>query len=134
MKRCAHWGGMFIYKPSLVQKAYLGAESGTVNYDYVEYVFPFESSRSGNEWKLYTGSRLYLGPKTRFHVDLAYAKTIPRFYWDTKSFRDTNIIIGLEQLFSFGYITVDFEYINRKPENDVETIGKYLFGISYLRK
>ncbi|MFO7840917.1 MAG: hypothetical protein R6V48_01975 [Fidelibacterota bacterium] len=133
-ERMARWGGMFIYKPSLVQEAYLGAESGTVHYDYIEYVFPFESSRSGNEWKLYTGSRLYVGPKTHFHVDLAYAKMIPRFYWDTESFRDTNIIIGLEQLFSFGYITIGFEYINRKPENDVETISKYLFGLSYLRK
>ncbi len=128
------YGALLIYKPSLAQEAYLGAESGTVSYDYAEYVFPFESVRSGREWKIYAGSGLYMSPKTRFCFDLSYSKEIPRFYWDTESFRNTDVRISLEQLFSFGYITFDIEYVNKNPENVDKSISKYALGLSYIRK
>ena len=127
-------GGMFIYRPSLAQQAYIGAETGKVHYDYIEYVFPFEDERSGREWNLYAGSRLYAGPKTQFRFDLSYGKEIPRFYWDTESFQNTDLRISLEQLFSFGYIQFMFEYCNKKPEAAEESIDGYTLFLTYIRK
>ena len=130
----AHLGGLITYRPTMLQKVYLGGEIGKVTYDYKEYVFPFEEFKEGNEWKLYVGGNLYLTSKTKVKFNLDYEKEIPKFYWDTQSFQNSSIAISLEQLFSFGYIEMQFENISKKPSNDNESISIMQFGLSYRRK
>jgi len=127
-------GVVLAYQPSMIQKAFVGAEIGKVAYDYKEYVFPFEDSQTGTEWKLYAGAELYLSSKTRLNFNLEYAKENPKFYWNTDYFLNTGLRINLEQLFSFGYIEVKFENINRKPSNDSKSISVMQIGLSYRRK
>ena len=77
---------------------------------------------------------MYISSKTRLMFDLAYEHEIPKFYWNTDSFDNTNIIINLEQSFSFGYIGLNFEYIQKKPANNVETINILSCGLSFRQK
>jgi hypothetical protein len=133
-EKYTHLGAMMQYKPTVTQKAYLGAEIGKVSYDYIEYVFPFEDARSGVEWNILTGADIMLSSVTSLSFDLEYGKEVPRFYWETNSFQNTEIGIKLEQLFSFGYIALKFENFNKKPENNIETIRKYVFNLEYRRK
>lgn len=130
----SRFGTMLVYKPSMIQEAYVGAEAGKVEYDYTEYVSPFQNIRSGLEWKLYTGANMYLSSKTRLIFDLAYEHEIPKFYWNTDSFDNTSIIINLEQSFTFGYIGLNIEYIQKKPANNVETIDILSCGLSFRQK
>ncbi len=130
----SRFGAMLVYRPSLAQQAYAGAEGGTVSYDYREYVFPFADVRGGFEWKFYAGAGIYLGAKTRTTFSLGYEKEIPRFYWNTTDFENIEVIINLEQLFSFGYINLSFEYISKKPANDLRTVESVAFGLSIRRK
>ena len=130
----SHAGAVLVYEPSMVQKAFLGGEIGKVAYDYKEYVFPFEDTRAGVEWKLYAGAGLYLSSKTRLNFNLEYGKEVPKFYWNTEYFQNTGVIINLEQLFSFGYIEVKFENISKKPSNGSESISIMQLGLSYRRK
>jgi uncharacterized protein DUF6850 len=129
-----HAGALFVYKPSAVQKAIIGGEIGKVSYDYVEYVFPFSDARSGIEWTLFGGAEFYLSSKTKLNFNLEYGKEIPQFYWNTEYFEYTDLIISLEQLFSFGYIGLRFENINKKPSNDSKSISIMQFKLSYRRK
>ncbi len=130
----SRFGSMLVYKPSMIQQAYVGAEAGKVSYDYTEYVFPFQNIKSGWEWKLYTGANMYLSSKTRLMFDLAYEHEVPKFYWGTEFFENTTLIINLEQSFSFGYIGLNFEYIQKKPANNIKTISILSCGLSFRQK
>jgi hypothetical protein len=130
----SHAGGLLEYQPSMMQKAYVGAEIGKVAYSYVEYVFPFEDERSGTEWKFFGGAEFYLSSKTKLNFNLEYGKEVPKFYWNTDYFQKTGVIINLEQLFSFGYIDITFENINKKPANDSQTVSLMQIGLSYRRR
>ena len=130
----SRFGAMLVYRPSMIQKAYVGAENGKVAYDYVEYVSPFNDVRSGVEWKLFTGANMYVGAKTRMMFDLSYEHEVPRFYWDVDSFDNLNAIINLEQSFVFGYIGLKFEYIRKTPSSDNETIDVLSCGLTFRQK
>jgi hypothetical protein len=130
----SHAGAVLVYKPSSIQSAHIGGEIGKVSYDYIEYVFPFSDARSGTEWKLYGGAGLYLSSKSKLDFNLEYGKEVPKFYWNTEYFEYTSVGISLEQLFSFGYIEVNFENISKKPSNDSESISIMQLGLSYRRK
>jgi len=130
----SRFGAMLVYKPSMIQRAYVGGEVGKAAYDYAEYVFPFQNIRSGPEWKLYTGANMYLSSKTRLMFDLSYEQEVPKFYWETETFENIGVIINLEQFFSFGYIALDIGYISKKPANNVETINVLSCGLSFRQK
>ncbi|MCF7833639.1 MAG: hypothetical protein K9N05_08725, partial [Candidatus Marinimicrobia bacterium] len=130
----AHAGGIIVYRPSMLQKAFVGAEIGKVAYDYIEYVFPFSDSRSGTEWTLYGGADFFLSSKTKLNFNLEYGKEVPKFYWNTDYFQNTALTISLEQLFSFGYIVIMFENIKKIPANDSQSISLIQFGLSYRTK
>jgi len=130
----AHMGGLIVYRPSMIQKAFVGGEIGKVAYDYIEYVFPFSDSRSGSEWTLYGGAEFFLSSKTKINLNLEYGKEVPKFYWNTDYFQNTSLTISLEQLFSFGYIDLRFENINKKPSNNSQSISLMQVGLSYRTK
>ena len=125
------FGAMLIFKPSLAQQSYVAVEQRHVSYDYVEYIFPFYDQRSGWEWEYAAGTHLYLGAKSRLTIAMALEKEIPKFHWETASFQNIKLKISLEQLFSFGYISLDVENINKKPEDSLEKINMVLFGLSF---
>jgi len=127
-------GAVAKYNPSDLQSAIIGAEIGKVDYDYIEYVFPFSDTKAGIEWTLFGGAEFYLSSKTKLNFNLEYGKEVPKFYWNTEFFQNTGVIINLEQLFSFGYIDLTFENINKKPSDDSQSISYMQVGLSYRRK
>ncbi|MCF7832402.1 MAG: hypothetical protein K9N05_02345 [Candidatus Marinimicrobia bacterium] len=133
-EKMGHLGLSVLYQPSMALKAYLGSKIGSVSYKYYEYIQSFEDIRSGVEWNVYGGTELYISSKTKLNINLEFGKEVPKFYWDIEYFQYTGVIINLEQLFSFGYIALKFENINKKPSNGSENISNMQFGLSYHRK
>jgi hypothetical protein len=127
-------GLLFDYRPSLAQQIHTGAEIRHVAYDYTEFIFPFHDERGGREWEVRAGGRAYVSAKDRLSLDFRYGTEIPRFYWETEGFTNLTTRISLAHLFSFGYINVDVEYINKTPENNLKRISVYEIGLSYYRK
>lgn len=122
------------YRPSMLQRIYVGTELRHVSYAYTEYIFPFHDERSGREWVLHAGGSAYVSAKDRIGIAFSYGTEIPRFYWGTEGFENLRAKISLEHLFSFGYINFDAEYNRKTPENNLETINIFSIGLSYYRK
>lgn len=127
-------GTLVSYQPSQVKKAWVGAEVGSAEYDYVEYLYPFEDKRSGLEWNVFTGAEYMFTSKLKAGLNLNYEKIVPQFYWDTDYFQNIGIGIILEHLFNFGYIGTKFEYLKQNPSNDMGLNRNYQFTLTYRRK
>jgi hypothetical protein len=123
-----------LFRPSMVFDVYVGGGAGSVSYDYKEYIQSFEDQRSGMEWDLYAGTDIYVSSKTKLNINLDYGKEVPIFFWNTDHFTNFGARINLEQLFSFGYIGIRFENINKKPSDDSQTINLMQVGLSFRRK
>ncbi|MFA6618341.1 MAG: DUF6850 family outer membrane beta-barrel protein [Candidatus Neomarinimicrobiota bacterium] len=127
-------GANIQYKPSLINKYWLGGGIGHVAYDYIEYLYPFQDKRSGIEWNAYAGAEMMFSSKLNSGIRLHYEKTVPKFYWNTEYFQNIGLGIMLEHLFSFGYIGANFDFIKQNPSDSEDFNRKYQIILTFRRK
>lgn len=127
-------GANILYKPSMINKFWLGGEVGHVEYEYVEYLYPFQDIREGIEWNAYAGAEMMFSSKLNTGLKFNYEKTVPKFYWGTEYFQNIGLRIMLEHLFSFGYIGGNFEYMKQNPSDSEDFNREYQLTLTFRRK
>ena len=107
---------LFLIHLRILEKAWVGGEAGYVDYNYVEYLFPFEDQRSGIEWNVYAGTELMLSDKLKAGFAFNYEKSVSKVLLGIVIiFQNTGLRIMLEHFAIFrGILGLNLENIKQK--------------------
>ena len=130
---CNRFGSTLLIQPLERINILSGVDIENIHSKYHEYIVDFNYDKKRFNWSTFGEIQMIINPVLLSKLRASHSEIEPFFYWNVDKFTISSIQIGIERLFVFAAIGIDFFYEVWEPENADKNIEIYGLSISYKK-
>jgi len=127
------FGSTLLIKPLDRIDISAGLDIENIHSKYHEYIVYFNYDKKRSNWTTFGEIQTIINPVLSANFRASLSKIEPFFYWGVDDLKISSIQVGVERIFVFATIGIDFVYEVWEPENADKNIETYGLSISYKK-